>query len=490
MLDTLTIRADCSQAIGTGHVMRMIALGQAWSECGGNVHFIGKISILKDRLHAEGFKTTEINNIHPDPNDAQALLDATSPNDWVAIDGYHFDTSYQQTLRRAGRKTIVVDDLFDRDNYDATILLNQNPNASEYPYKLDRESVLLLGTRYTLLRKEFRQYTDRVKKHPNLAKKILITLGGADSENITSKVISALKPLEGQGFEIKVIAGAANPNLPQLKAQIEQLDASCELLTHVEDMASIIRWADMALSAAGTTSWELCFFGIPFIAIQIADNQRDVIQELNKYGAALCFENVNRLKDNLPQLKKIIQNKEIRQSMSHAGRKLIDGEGASRVVKTIQSLSYTITTAMAHHCLPVYSIANDPKTRQFFFSTAPISLETHIQWYSQRIANKELPFYVIQNQMNNVVGYVRFELEDKTPYVSIAVQKDVRGQSVGSRLLNAAVEKFFINTQKYNCVKAKIKMDNIASRKAFSKAGFNVDGTLKNDSIITFSRQR
>lgn len=490
MSATLTIRADCSPTIGTGHVMRMIALGQVWRDCGGDVHFIGDTTPLNERLHAEGFRTTAITSIHPAPEDADTLLSLTSENDWIAIDGYHFDTGYQQAIRRAGRKTLVVDDLFDREEYDANILLNQNPDGKRYPYIQQEGDTLLLGSRYTLLRKEFCEHANSIRPQPACIRNILVTLGGADAENATGSVISALSELASQELHIKVLAGAANPNFERLQEQIQSTGAAFELLTHVENMPEIMQWADFAISAAGTTCWELCFFGIPFVAVRIADNQKGVIQELKRHGAARCLNSISEIASLPPELNALLADQTARQAMSDAGRKLIDGQGSMRVVDAIIGQDYTISPAEKSDCKGVFNIANDPMTRQYFFSTENIPYETHVDWFLRRIANSSLPFYVVRGISGEIKGYIRFELEENAPHVSIALTKDVRGMSIGSRLLDRAVRKFLRSSTEYDCVRAKIKANNIPSIKAFGKAGFKADEIQTDEELVTLSRQQ
>ena len=107
------------------------------------------------------------------------------------------------------------------------------------------------------------------------ARKILVTLGGGDPDNITLKVLKALNRLELHDLEVKIIVGPANPHLESLKQELSFANFTSQILTDVKRMPSMMAWADLAISAGGSTCWELCFFGVPTIIIIAAENNRN-----------------------------------------------------------------------------------------------------------------------------------------------------------------------------------------------------------------------
>jgi len=225
----LIIRADASSRIGTGHVMRCIALGQAWMERaeGGDlkpevVFICSEISdVLAERLKSEEFSLVHIDAEPGSSEDVQQTLDILSglplpvvdavaiapaslrvrshPSSfssfWLVLDGYRFNTDYHRALRQTGRRLLLIDDCNHLSEYECDILLNQNINAAELNYTINPEARLLLGTDYILLRREFFQGLEKSgRKVPRSGKiNLLITMGGADPDNVTLKVIEALK---------------------------------------------------------------------------------------------------------------------------------------------------------------------------------------------------------------------------------------------------------------------------------------------------------
>ncbi len=344
MNKNLIIRADATTRIGTGHIMRCIALAQAWQDRGGDVTFLSHCDseALRQRIIDEGFDFINIEKPCPDPNDLSFTLDmlsaishqlsATSP--WLALDGYHFTPDYQKVIRENGYKLLVIDDMAHLAHYHADILLNQNIHASSLNYSCDKDTVKLLGCEYVLLRREFLKYKDWKREIPEKAKKILVTMGGADPDNVTLKIIKALNSLNDSDLKVKIIAGPANPNINTLEKELHLSPFNCELLCGVSNMPELMAWSDMAVTAAGSTCWELAFMGVPSITVVISGNQQDVASGLDR---AKIFKTVGLYKKIskdilIMDLTTLMQDKELREKKSRLGRQLIDGKGSKNVV--------------------------------------------------------------------------------------------------------------------------------------------------------------
>ena len=325
--------------------MRCLALAQAWQDAGGEVIFAtaGDVRPLRARLRAEGIEVVRLMAEAGSPVDARACAALAEEMDarWIVADGYHFQRDYQRVLRQSGRRLLLIDDYGSAGAYSVDLVLNQNLSAREELYeRRDADTELLLGTRYTLLRREFAQWLEWERSIPPAARKLLVTLGGSDPDNVTRGVIEALDRIAPREWDIVVVVGGSNPHCESLKAAVQTARARFHLKHNVADMPDWMAWADLAISAGGSTTWELCCLGVPTVLIVLADNQEASTAAVARTG---CMESIGRWEplrspDQLGRLvRELADDASRRQAMSVAARRLVDGQGAGRVVERLMA---------------------------------------------------------------------------------------------------------------------------------------------------------
>ena len=334
----LLIRADANAHKGTGHLMRCLALAQGWQARGGQATFITACESdgLRQRLSDEGFQVITLERPYPDPADWEITSQALSahPGAWVALDGYHFDPAYQRQIREAGHPLLVVDDMAHLDHYYADVVLNQNIHAEQLDYSCEPRTRLLLGTRYALLRSEFLAWRGWQREIPEVARKVLVTLGGGDPDNQTLKVIRALRQVDVDGLEAVIVVGASNPHYQELESAIRNSQSAIRLVQNVTNMPELMAWADMAVSTAGSTCWEMAFMKLPAILIVAADNQSVTAQILHDQN---IFINLGwqwevRSDEVAKKVNDLMPNYMLRQEMVINSKQIVDGFGCDRVV--------------------------------------------------------------------------------------------------------------------------------------------------------------
>lgn len=338
---TLLLCADADAEIGSGHLMRCFALAQSWKAIGGKVVFISKCenAHLVGRLRKENFKVIKIENSYPHPANWETTESVLKnyPKAWCVVDGYHFDAKFHGLIRRDGNRVLVVDDMAHLDFYDADAILNQNINADELSYNCLPETQLLLGTQYAMLRQEFLAWRDWQREIPQIARKILITMGGGDFHNQTLKAIRAIEHLKIENLQVKAIIGASNPHFAELQKAVETSSVHIELIVGAENVAELMAWADVCVSAAGSTCWETAFMSLPSVLIVTAQNQTRIADGLDNRNFAVNLGWLSQVSEkDLPKiLSEILFDKERRCEMSKMGHEIVDGHGAARLVELL-----------------------------------------------------------------------------------------------------------------------------------------------------------
>jgi UDP-2,4-diacetamido-2,4,6-trideoxy-beta-L-altropyranose hydrolase len=322
--------------------MRCLALAQAWQDTGQQAMFITAMEspILEGRLKSEGMEVYQLSEKPGSEDDAKETTNLVRQKggSWLVLDGYHFDTGFQEILKESELRFLFMDDYGHCRHYLADVVVNQNIQAHESFYK-DRESYtrLLLGTPYALLRREFLNWRGWRRETPRVAQKILVTLGGSDPDNVTLKVIQAIRLIETPGMEVNVVAGPTNPNMEMIEKELSTTLPIFRLRSAPEDMPALMAWADLVVSAAGSTVWELAFMGLPGVLLVVAQNQRGAAKKLQEKEvfSVLEFEPHWSPQDLAQFLAPLVQGEHLRLSMSQNARLLVDGLGASRVVQVM-----------------------------------------------------------------------------------------------------------------------------------------------------------
>jgi len=321
-----------------GHVVRSLALGQEWARQGGRVTFVTTCETpsFAVQLADEQWERVVVPRPYPAVEDWRLTDRAAMPDAVIVLDGYHFDRAYQRAVIRSGRRLLVIDDAADRDGYEAHVLLNQNIHASLLAYPTDAPACRLLGPEFALIRAEFPRDQQVVRQWPATATRLLVTLGGTDRGNNTSRVLAGLSATR-TALEITVVLGPANAYGAAVDEIVSTSPHPVTVHRDSHDMPALMAAADLAISAAGSTCWELAMMGVPALLVVVAENQRLLAVELERRGAAaslgwhtdLASHNVALVVDEWSA------NRSRRMCMSQAAMSLVDGRGAERVVAAL-----------------------------------------------------------------------------------------------------------------------------------------------------------
>jgi UDP-2,4-diacetamido-2,4,6-trideoxy-beta-L-altropyranose hydrolase len=296
--------------------MRCLTLADALRDCGAQCCFICRAheGNLLDAIGRRGYVVQPLpcSGVHSASGSSQGEPESTyaawlgahwvadadqtitalgsSQVDWMIVDHYAIDARWERRLRPYARHIMAIDDLADR-SHDCDLLLDQNlgRSVSDYDHLVDRDSTVLVGPQYALLRPEFAKWRpySLARRGKLELKHLLITMGGVDRDNVTGDVLVALKncPLP-RDCRITVVMGEHAPWKEQVSLIAKRLPWVTEVLFNVADMAQLLASSDVAIGAAGSSSWERCCLGLPSLIVVLADNQRFIAEALDAAGAA------------------------------------------------------------------------------------------------------------------------------------------------------------------------------------------------------------
>ena len=354
----VAIRTDASIEIGTGHVMRCLTLADALRAGGAECRFISREhpGHLIDHVRARGYVVDSLSLEAKAPVGSQGYaawlgasqeLDAARTVDrlgggevvdWLVVDHYGLDERWESLLRPCCERLMVIDDLADR-GHQCDLLMDQTwgRSADDYRPRVPAACSVLCGSDYALLRPEFalqRAASLDRRSRPASALQLLITLGGVDKTNVTSAVLRALADSDlPEDARITVVMGAGAPWLDAVRDVASCLPWQVDVRAGVSDMARIMADADLAIGAAGATSWERCCLGLPTVMVVLADNQIGVASGLAQAGAARVITDARHVAAELPALvTSLVRDPAQLHGMSTAASRVVDGQGASRVI--------------------------------------------------------------------------------------------------------------------------------------------------------------
>lgn len=380
----VVIRADANSKIGMGHVMRCLSVADALLKRGEEVLFVTADDTPVPLLTKKG---VPYRVLHTDYADMEAELpklwnalselpqgpgvpEAALPqrNTFILVDSYYVTEKYLAALKKR-ITTIYMDDIY-AFSYPVDMLINYNIYGEEMGYEKDvafADTKLLLGTEYVPLREEFAAGAGYAQSRKELSAEtenvtpaedwlhqtaeqgrtadggILITTGGSDSFNLAGQLLmEAMKYDALKEKEYHVVSGSLNLNIGELQA-LAQKHENIHIHCNVTNMAELMEESEIALSAGGSTLYELCAMGVPVIAFSFAENQERLVQTFVKrgiaqYGGNYRTDGNKMIQNTIAGLETLLEDENLRTEYRKKARTLVDGKGADRIAEAIQAL--------------------------------------------------------------------------------------------------------------------------------------------------------
>jgi UDP-2,4-diacetamido-2,4,6-trideoxy-beta-L-altropyranose hydrolase len=491
MIETapLLIRADAGGSLGIGHVMRMIALAQAWQDRGGFVVLAASQcpEALVSRLQEEAIGFENLGGLElGGSEDARKVIELgkSLQAPWVVIDGYHFGTSYQQSLKDGGFRVLAMDDYGHCEDWRVDLVLNQNLDAPENSLTAASGSRFLMGTRFAMLRREFRKYAPRAAKEASERLRILMTFGGVDPTGAGLKVLQSLNALPTASLNLKILAGPANPNTGLLREEASDSPHQIELIPAAHDMPALFRWADRVISAGGSTCYEWMFFELPGWITSVAENQNQIVRVMLEGDLAAGVQDLNEIPQS--ELSASLAKWLADPCPPVAG--MIDGWGARRVAASISKTSCWIRPVDATiDARFLFELVNEPSILSADRLNQAISWEAHLAWLQNHCNTPRSSLMIIETLEDGPVGQIRFHEQAEGVWeVIVSIQSCHRRAGWASTAMHLAILELAARIT-VNSLLALIHRDNHASQRLFAKLGFTRDS--EKDGVETWIKR-
>ena len=533
-MTSVVIRCDASLRIGSGHVMRCRTLARALQVRSVEIVFLcrrqpgDRIKQLAEEfrvlsLHECPGHGAELADITPptgralyasllgcseeqDAADSLTALAAASldPPGWLIVDHYGLAATWQRQMQAGlaqGGGTeppvLVLDDLADR-RHQANVLMDANrlgPSGTDHPYRdlLPEDCGILLGPAYALLDPLYPQLQPLVPARTQLGR-VLVFFGGVDFANHSAVALQALSHPRLLHLAVDVVVGAGAPHRADLEARVQQRPNTC-LHVGLPALAGLMARADLALGAAGTTSWERACLGLPALVVPVAENQIQGARALQAAGVAHCLDLQNvadpvvAWQDSLTAL---LVNPDSLRTMSEACLQLGDGRGLARVVAALlgPAAGLRLRPAQPADLWLYHWWTNDPHVRLQSFMSDPIPLARHRRWFAGRLSSSLALLRVLEDGYGLALGQIRLERDvpdAPRAVISFSLDRLARGRKLAAPLLELGLAELARCWGPAVEAYGEVRDDNPASCRAFLRAGFQ-EGTPPRRGVRCFTR--
>lgn len=336
------IRADANRDIGTGHVMRCLSIAAALRRRGTQVCFLTADEAALPLLEARKQDYRVLHSDYKRPEEELETLEALlggEKSGFFLADSYFMTKAYFDQVRHwmpAG----YLDDL-GQNVFPLDLLINYNIFAGSALYGQRQDTRLLLGTAYAPLREAFIRVPYEVRRK---ASRVLVTTGGSDRYNLAGQFLErALANPDTAQLTYWVVSGAYNVHLEVLEA-LERTHENIRIYTNVTNMQDLMRKSDIAVTAGGSTMYELSAVGVPLLCFSFVDNQERIVEgfrerELTIFGGNYLTGGEAMLDELAEKLALLAEDFDLRRCSSRKLRQVVDGLGAERIAEVLEEMS-------------------------------------------------------------------------------------------------------------------------------------------------------
>jgi len=331
-------RVDFGDQVGLGHLRRCLSLATALKAWAVESLFLSNRHGVPGWGGVDGIRGETLDGVSSwsgDDVEATLAMAVRSECRVILVDSHEVGSGYLAALRKAGFFVVARDDLADY-SFPCQMVVNGNANARGLPYRSSSgDTRFLLGPEYAVLPPDFWELPPPVARR--IPQNVLLILGGGDTGDAMPRLISLLDAMPGD-FTVKAVLGPFFNSPDEVRAAAARASRRVEVVPSPNSMRDLMLEADLAVSAAGQTLYELARVGCPTVAVRMAANQEGQLRAFTSAGAVWpggSMEKNGDLSGVQAGIARLLANPSARTVMSAAGQGLVDGSGARRVAEAI-----------------------------------------------------------------------------------------------------------------------------------------------------------
>lgn len=487
----IVFRVDASAQIGSGHLMRCMNLAHELVAQGGEVCFIAREhpGHSCEQIVANGYTLFRL----PTPVDASYSTGACEPEhagwigvswqqdaaetlvllqewgqvDWLVVDHYGLDARWEKQLSEHVDQIMVIDDLADRLHC-CDILFDQTMHAG-YPSRYDAlvpaSCYKLLGPGSVLLKNGFERYYDEAwRDKEKRQKNLLVALGGTRNDTLLKTILEKITPLViEQDLRVKVVYR----DYPSIQSGLEDgLLTRCEFFGFVENFAELLKDVGYAIGAGGVITYERLYYGIPAVVFVIADNQRQILQDIEELGL-LKVTNLEALQQDLTRL--------MAGHLCDIPQEIV-GNGTGRVARLLMHRGVELRTMNQQDIERTYSWIQNPRFQEYFPVNGVPELNKHCEYWSSKLDSPQERCYAIYRLGRHIgnCGFKHIDTRSRSlEYWVYIGEESMWGKGLGG-YIQALVHHEYAQIFPDWTLYLHVKKDNTRAVRLYERSGYRV----------------
>ncbi len=504
----IVFRVDSSTQMGSGHLMRCLTLANELRQSGTNVSFVSRLhpGHLIHKIETAGYVVHKLsaplgkkNNLQgyeawlgvpvvQDAHETLTVLDGKQ-YDWMIVDHYALDKTWESAFRVNANKIMVIDDLANR-KHDCDLLLDQNyfgiNTSRRYDKQIPQLVSRLLGPQFALLQPEYAQLRAASRLEKKQVENVLIFFGNADLENQTSRVLAALSSSKLRHLSLHVVVGSNHPDPDGLERQVASR-GKVKFYSNLPTLADLMLQSDLVIGAGGGTTWERLCLGCPALVVSLAENQNLGAHFLSNDGyqiavKASTLEDLSKNDWEQASLK-LLASPPTLKKLAQKGQSLVDGLGVKRVALRLigcENLKIFLRDATIDDEKLLLDWSNEPQARAQSFCQNLITAEEHNIWLNKKLLDSNALILIGESESGVPLGLVRFDLNIKKreAVISISIDVSMRGMGIAKKLLADAMKYCAIMMPAITFI-AEVRDTNGQSQHLFKQLNFTQIDTHK-----------